>query len=77
MRRRINIKQHISLIFTCVSVIGVFATAAVGVWSGAKASKAVEGKEIDGAKEYGEYTWKYYVWTLMAIIGTSACIIAS
>lgn len=77
MRRRINIKQHASLIFTCVSVIGVFATAAVGVWSGAKASKAVEGKEVDGVKEYVEYTWKYYVWTLMAIIGTSACIIAS
>lgn len=77
MQRRFNLKQHASLIFSCVAVIGVFGTAAVGIWSGTKASRAVIDKDVPDWKAYIQLTWKYYVWTLMAALGTSACVIAS
>lgn len=77
-RAKFDLKKHSALIFSGIAVVGVFGTAVAGVWSGTKASKILsENPDAETWKEKLNLTWKYYALTIVAAIGTSACIIAS
>lgn len=83
MRRRFSLKQSAPLIFTSLSVVGIIGTAVLGVRGGMEAEKILaERKDIPedfkGKTVYiVKNTWKCYVWTIMAALGSAACVIAS
>lgn len=81
MRLKSNLKRHSALIFTCVSVVGIFGTAVLGVIAGIKAEKKMIelGKLPEGRKEriifLAKHTWKCYVWvSLMALVSAGSAI---
>ena len=81
MRLKSNLKQHAALIFTCVSVAGIFGTAILGVMAGIKAEKKMIelGKLPEDKKEriifLAKHTWKCYVWvSLMALVSAGSAI---
>lgn len=83
MQRRFNLKQHASMIFTGVAVVGTISTAILGVRAGMKAQKILsELGELpedrkDRYKLIAKETWKCYVAVSLSAILSSTAAIAS
>ena len=77
--RRVNFRENRALIFTSLSVLGVFGVAGLGVWAGMRIERAKlahKGEELT-IKDYAKLFWKEYVALSLAVIATSGFAIAS
>lgn len=74
-----KIEKNAPLIFSCISIVGIFGTAVLSVRAGMEAEKILSEMEErpTNVKPWIEATWKCYIWTVMAVLGTSAAVIAS
>lgn len=81
--KRFNFKQHASMIFTGVAVVGTISTAILGVRAGMKAQKILSelGELPEDRKEryklIAKETWKCYVAVSLSAILSSTAAIAS
>lgn len=77
--RRVNFRENRALIFTSLSVLGVFGVAGLGVWAGMRIERAKlahKGEDLT-IKDYAKLFWKEYVALSLAVIATSGFAIAS
>ena len=77
--RRFDFRKNRALIFTSLSVAGVFGVAGIGVWAGMRIERARiahKGEKLT-IKDYAKLFWKEYVALSLAVIATSGFAIAS
>ena len=77
--RRFDFRKNRALIFTSLSVAGVFGVAGVGIWAGMRIERvrmAHKGEKLT-VKDYAKLFWKEYVALSLAVIATSGFAIAS
>ena len=79
MRRRFDFRKNRALIFTSLSVVGVFGVAGVGIWTGMRIERAKVAHKGENLtiKDYVKLFWKEYVALSLAVIATSGLAIAS